>query len=105
MPQPRFDPQPCHVRASQEMGPVERSVGFLRESFFAAHCFTTLAALNDSVRRWTEQVAGERRWPDDADRTVTKVFAEDESAGCWPYPSNDSPRGRCAASICIPTPT
>lgn len=75
-----FDPQPCHVRASQEKGRVERSVRFLRESFFAAHGFTTLATLNDNVRRWTEEVAGGRRWPDDDARTVAEVFAEDERA-------------------------
>jgi transposase len=83
-----FDPQPCHVRASQEKGRVERSVGFLRESFFAAHGFTTLAALNDSVRRWSEEVAGGRRWPDDATRTVTEVFAEDERARLLALPEH-----------------
>jgi transposase len=83
-----FDPQPCHVRASQEKGRVERSVGFLRDSFFAAHGFTALAALNDSVKRWTEQVAGGRRWPDDADRTVTEVFDEDERARLLALPEH-----------------
>src|SRR5260370_21881101 len=44
-----FEPQPCHVRASQEKRRVDRSVRFVRESFFAAQGFTLLAALNDSV--------------------------------------------------------
>ena len=73
-----FEPRPCHVRASYEKGRVERSVRFLRESFFAARGFTTLAALNESVRRWTAEVAGARRWADDASRTVAQVLAEDE---------------------------
>jgi hypothetical protein len=73
-----FEPQPCHVGASQEKGRVERSVRFLRESFFAAHGFTTLAALNDSVWRWGEEIAASRPWPDDPSRTVAEVFSEDE---------------------------
>ena len=73
-----FEPRPCHVRASYEKGRVERSVRFVRDSFFAAQGFTTLAALNESVRRWTTEVAGARRWTDDASRTVAQVFAEDE---------------------------
>jgi transposase len=73
-----FEPQPCHVGASQEKGRIERAVRFLRESFFAAHGFITLAALHDRLRRWLEEVADTRRWPDDPSRTVAEVFAEDE---------------------------
>ena len=73
-----FEPQPCHVGASHEKGRVERSVRFLRDSFFAAQSFTTLEALNESVRRWSEQIAGARPWPDDPAHTVAEVFAEQE---------------------------
>jgi transposase len=83
-----FEPRPCHVRASYEKGRVERSVRFLRDSFFAAHGFTTLAALNESVRRWTAEVAGARRWADDASRTVAQVFAEDECARLLALPQH-----------------
>jgi transposase len=83
-----FEPRPCHVRASQEKGRVERAVRFLRESFFAAHGFTTLAALNDSVRRWIAEVAGTRRWTDDPSRTVAEVFAQDERARLLALPQH-----------------
>jgi transposase len=73
-----FEPQPCHVGASHEKGRVERSVRYLRDSFFAAQSFTTLSALNASVQHWSEQVAGSRPWPDDPARTVAEVLAEDE---------------------------
>jgi transposase len=73
-----FEPQPCHVRRGNEKGRVERHVRFLRESFFAAYGFTSLGALNGSVRRWVEDVAGTRPWPDDPSRTVAQVFADDE---------------------------
>ena len=83
-----FEPRPCHVGASYEKGRVERSVRFLRDSFFAAHGFTTLAALNESARRWTAEVAGARRWADDATRTVAQVFAEDECARLLALPQH-----------------
>lgn len=73
-----FAPRPCHVRRGNEKGRVERSIRFLRESFFAARGFTTLAALNQSVSRWVEEVAAARPWPDDASRTISEVFLEQE---------------------------
>jgi transposase len=74
-----FEPRPCHVRRGNEKGRVERSIRFLRESFFAAHGFTSLAALNQSVGRWGEQVAAARPWPDDASRTIEQVFSEERT--------------------------
>lgn len=73
-----FQPRPCHVARGNEKGRVERSIRYLRESFFAAYSFTTLGTLNESVRRWCEQVAAARPWPDDPRRTVAEVFADDE---------------------------
>lgn len=83
-----FEPQPCHVGASHEKGQVERSVRFLRDSFFAAHGFTSLVALNASVWRWCHEVAGVRPWPDDPSRTVAEVFAEDERPRLLPLPEH-----------------
>ena len=73
-----FQPRPCQVARGNEKGRVERSIRYLRESFFAAYSFTTLDALNESARGWCEQVAAARKWPDDPRRTVAEVFAEDE---------------------------
>jgi transposase len=73
-----FQPRPCHVARGNEKGRVERSIRYLRESFFAAYNFTTLDTLNESVRGWCEQVAAVRKWPDDPRRTVAEVFADDE---------------------------
>jgi transposase len=74
-----FEPRPCHVRRGNEKGRVERSIRFLRESFFAAHGFTSLTALNHSVERWGEQVAAARPWPDDPSRTIDQVFCEERT--------------------------
>lgn len=83
-----FEPRPCHVRRGNEKGRVERSIRFLRESFFAAHGFTTLASLNQSVARWVEEVAATRPWPDDASRTIAQVFTEEERARLLALPQH-----------------
>jgi transposase len=72
-----FEPRPCHVRRGNEKGRVERSIRFLRESFFAVHGFTTLTTLNQSVRAWVDTVAAARRWPDDGSRTIADVWREE----------------------------
>jgi transposase len=69
-----FQPRPCHVARGNEKGRVERSIRFLRESFFATHGFTTLAALNTSVLRWIAEVADPRPWPDNHARSCAEVF-------------------------------
>ncbi len=81
-----FETRPCHVGASQEKGRVERSVRYVRDSFFAARGFTTLADLNRSVGRWMAEVASVRRWVDDDARAVADVFAEDEQRRLLPLP-------------------
>lgn len=73
-----FQTRPCHLARGNEKGRVERSIRFLRESFFAAHSFITLEALNVSVGRWIAEVAGPRPWPDDPARSCGEVFDSDE---------------------------
>jgi transposase len=74
-----FVARPCHIGRGNEKGRVERSIRFVRESFFATHRFTDLGALNDSVTR---------PWPDDASRTVADVFADDERARLLALPQH-----------------
>jgi transposase len=74
-----FQARPCHVARGNEKGRVERSIRFLRESFFAAHGFiSTLEALNASVGRWIVEVASPRPWPDDPARSCAEVFDSEE---------------------------
>ncbi len=56
-----FLPRACHVRAAWEKGKIERSVGYLRQSFWPLRTFTDLADVNVQVRQWLEQVAQQRR--------------------------------------------
>jgi len=56
-----FLPRACHVRAAWEKGKIERSVGYLRQSFWPLRTFTDLADVNQQVRQWLAQVADQRR--------------------------------------------
>jgi len=73
-----FQAKPCHVARGNEKGRVERSIRYLRESFFAARSFTTLSALNEKVWVWCAKVAACRPWPDNPKLTVAEVFAQEQ---------------------------
>lgn len=80
-----FEVRPCHVARGNEKGRVERSIRFLRESFFPTHAFTSLERLNAQVRRWITDVAHTRPWPDDGTHTVAQML-EDERPRLLPLP-------------------
>ena len=56
---------------------MERLIRFLRESFFRARRFRDLDDLNDQVDQWCSTRAAERPCPEDPQRTVADVFAEE----------------------------
>ncbi len=58
-----FAPQPCQVRAGNQKGRVERAIRYVRDSFWAARSFTTLAECNRQAWLWRDEVAHQRRWP------------------------------------------
>src|SRR6202162_2859808 len=74
-----FAPRPCQVRAGNQKGRVERAIRYVRDSFWAGRTFTTLAECNRQAGMWRDQVAHQRRWPGQDDRTVEQAFAEEQS--------------------------
>jgi transposase len=82
-----FQPQPCQVRAGNQKGRVERAIRYVRDSFWAGRSFTTLAECNRQAWLWRDQVAHQRHWPQQDDRTVEQVFAE-EQARLIPLPQH-----------------
>ncbi len=82
-----FAPHPCRPGRGSEKGRVERAIGYLRLSFFAARPFTTLADFNRQALAWRDQVAHRRRWPQDDRRTVSEVF-EEEKPRLLPLPAH-----------------
>ena len=82
-----FQPRPCHVGRGNEKGRVERSIRFLRESFWAACRFTGLADCNARLQRWIGEVADARPWPDDPTLRVAEVFSSRERPQLLPLPA------------------
>ena len=72
-----FSPRACSPARGNEKGAVERSVRYVRDSFFAARSFTTLDELNRQALVWRDEVSGNRRWPGDDRKTVAEAFREE----------------------------
>lgn len=73
-----FQPAPCRPARGNEKGRVERSIRYLRDSFFAGRTFSTLVAINAEVLGWVGEIAHARPWMDDSSRTVGEVFREEQ---------------------------
>lgn len=73
-----FAPQLCQVRAGNQKGRVERAIRYVRDSFWAGRNFTTLTECNRQAWLWRDQIAHQRRWPEDNGRSVAEVFAEEQ---------------------------
>lgn len=86
----RFDPRPVAVARGNEKGRVERAIRFARSSFFAARSFVDLDDLNAQAEAWCRGLAADRRWPEDASKTVREAFAE-EAPHLLPLPDNPYP--------------
>lgn len=82
-----FAARPCNPRRGNEKGRVERTIRYVRDSFFAARPFTTLEILNRQALDWRDRVTLERRWPGDDSRTVGEVYIE-EGPRLLPLPSH-----------------
>lgn len=79
--------RPVAVGRGSEKGRVERSIRYIRESFFAARPFTTLEDFNRQARGWRDEVAHRRKWPGGDGRTVAEVF-EEEKPRLLPLPAH-----------------
>jgi transposase len=83
-----FEPRPCAPYRGNEKGKVERTIQYLRHSFFAARRFADLDDLNAQLDRWTDEVAHARVRPTDPDdRTVADCLA-DEQEHLVPLPAH-----------------
>jgi transposase len=86
-----FAPQPCAVARGNEKGRVERMIGFLRHSFFAARAFTSLADLNAQLARWIDEVAHARPVPGDPAGSLVREAWDEERAHLLPLPEHPFP--------------
>lgn len=73
-----FATRPCNPARGNEKGKVERQILYLRDAFFAARRFGDVDDLNAQFRQWRDEVAHKRPHPEQRDRTVAEVFAEEQ---------------------------
>lgn len=86
----RYEPRPVAVARGNEKGRVERAIRYVRDSFFAACSFVDLDDLNAQAETWCIGPAADRRCPDEPQRTVRVVFAE-EAGRLLALPDNPAP--------------
>jgi hypothetical protein len=76
-------------RRGNEKGKVERTIQYLRHSFFAARRYTSVADLNRQLLEWIEQTAHQRPVPGDPDKTPIHDALTAERAVLLPLPEHD----------------
>lgn len=86
----RYLPKPVAVARGNEKGRVERSIQFVRTSFFPARAYTDLDDLNRQALDWIRDVADSRPCPEDRRRKVVEVF-QDENTRLLTLPPNPFP--------------
>ena len=80
-------PRACRPARGNEKGGVERTVRYIRDSFFAARPFTTRDDFNRQACEWRDDVTISRRWPEDDRLTVAEAFAN-EAKHLLPLPTH-----------------
>jgi hypothetical protein len=82
-----FAPKPVAVARGNEKPRVERRIRYLRESFFAARSFDSLADLNRQLDTWIAQVAHQRLVPGESKQLVGHAL-EQERERLLPLPEH-----------------
>ena len=75
----RFEPRACAPYRPNEKGRVERAIQDVRDNFFAARDFTSVADPNVQAMAWCQEMAPERKVPDQKHKSVVEAFAEDKA--------------------------
>lgn len=70
----RYEPRPVAVRRGNEKGRVERSIQYVRSSFFPARTWVDLDDLNRQALAWCLGTASARLCPEDRSMTVAQAY-------------------------------
>ena len=76
----RFLARPVAVARGNEKGRVERSIRYVRDSFFAARQWRDIDDLNAQAEAWCEGIAADRPWPEDRSVSVREAFEKERSS-------------------------
>lgn len=85
-----FRAEACNPRSGWEKGRVERSIRYIRESFYYGRSFKDIDDLNDQLSRWLTEDANRRPWPDNRNVSVFDRWQE-EKQKLLSLPDHDFP--------------
>jgi transposase len=83
-----FAPKPCAPYRGNEKGKVERTIQYLRHSFFAARRFDSVVELNGQLTDWIASVANARLVPEHPEKITVAVALQCEQPKLLPLPKN-----------------
>jgi len=80
--------QPCAPARGNEKGRVERTIRYLRTSFWPARRFSDIDDLNRQAAAWVTAVANQRKVPFDPDHRTVAQAIEEERPRLIPLPAH-----------------
>ena len=83
-----FAPKPCAPYRGNEKGKVERTIQYLRHSFFAARQWSDIHDLNAQLHRWIAEVAHRRPVPADPEQRLVGEALLQERESLLPLPEH-----------------
>ena len=86
----RFEPIPVAVARGNQKGRVEKSIRYVRDSFFAAREWKDLDDLNEQALKWCLGLTADRKCVEDPSMTVREAF-ELEKENLLSLPGNPFP--------------
>jgi transposase len=86
-----FAPRPCAPYRGNEKGKVERTIQYLRHSFFYARTFRSLDDLNRQLHAWIQDVAHARPAPGNPARQPVADVLDQERPRLLPLPEHPFP--------------
>lgn len=98
-----YEPRPVAVARGNEKGRVERAIRYIRDAFFAGRTFSGIDDLNAQALVWMDEVAADRRCPEDPSLTVREAFAQ-ERKHLLALPDNPYPTTERVAVTIAKTP-
>jgi transposase len=75
-----FEPRPMAPRRGNEKGRVERSIRYVRNSFFAARQYKDIDDLNCQADKWADGISSDRQCPGERHLTVREAFEVDRDS-------------------------
>jgi transposase len=99
-----FAPKPCAPYRGNEKGKVERTIRYLRDSFFAARRFNGVADLNAQLCRWLNDIAMQRHWPGAPNGKRVHEMLGEERPKLLPLPAVPAPTERVLVVVSGKTP-